>query len=244
MKASKTHTLWIMIFSVCYTAMTCIKAIFRKITGTINRSWVDKTMQNWVDRILKLVRVKVKVINPHDVKPKENEPTIIMCNHTSLYDIPISLKAFPDVSIRMLAKKEMSKVPIMAGGMKAAEFPFVDRKNRAQAIKDLEYARKLMDSGIVMWIAPEGTRSRDGKLSKFKKGAFITAIQAQATIIPIGIRGAFQILPAKTYQFNINQTAEVHIGEPIDASKYTLDNKEELIERTHKVMEQLVGEEQ
>ncbi|GGI88830.1 lysophospholipid acyltransferase family protein [Legionella impletisoli] len=242
MKASKPRTLWIIILSVIYTANACIKAIFRKMTGTINRNWVDKTMRRWVDRILKLVRVNVKVVNPHDVKPKENEPTIIMCNHSSLYDIPISIKAFPYTSIRMLAKKEMSKVPVMAGGMKAAEFPFVDRKNRAQAIKDLEYARELMESGIVMWIAPEGTRSRDGTLSKFKKGAFITAIQAQATIIPIGIRGAFQILPAKTHQFNINQTAEVHIGEPIDASKYTLENKEELIERTHQVMKQLVGE--
>jgi 1-acyl-sn-glycerol-3-phosphate acyltransferase len=96
-------------------------------------------------------------------------------------------------------------------------------------------------SGIIMWIAPEGTRSKDGKLAPFKKGAFITAIQAKATIIPIGIRGAYDILPARTFQFNINQTAEVHIGKPIDASKFTLENKEKLLEEVFQSVKDLVG---
>jgi 1-acyl-sn-glycerol-3-phosphate acyltransferase len=242
MKTTKLRTAWIIIISIFYTAFTCLQAVIKKLFGTINREWVDKTMQAWVDRILNIVGINVKVVNPHNVKVKENEPTIILCNHSSLFDIPISLKAFSDTSIRMLAKKELSKIPIMAGAMRASEFPFVDRKNRTQAIKDMEYVRQLMDSGIVMWIAPEGTRSKDGKLSKFKKGAFITAIQSKATIIPIGIRGAFEILPARSYQLNLNQNAEVHIGKPLDASQYSIKNKEQLIAKTHDVMKELVGE--
>jgi 1-acyl-sn-glycerol-3-phosphate acyltransferase len=165
-----------------------------------------------------------------------------MCNHTSLYDIPISYKAFSGYSIRMLAKKEMFKIPVMGKGMQAAEFPFVDRKNRHQAIKDLAYAKQLMESGIIIWIAPEGTRSKDGRLKPFKKGAFITAIEAKAMIIPMGIRGAFSILPARSRQFNLDQTAEIHIGEPIDAAEYTLENKEELIQAVYQSISQLVGE--
>ena len=126
--------------------------------------------------------------------------------------------------------------------MEAAEFPFIDRKNRRQAMQDLEHVKKLLNSGIVMWIAPEGTRSKDGKLAPFKKGAFIMAIQAQATIIPIGIRGAYNILPARTSQFNINQTAEIRIGEPIDAAQYTLEDKERLIENVFQSMKHLVEE--
>lgn len=242
MKTSKLRTLWIIGLCVLSVAITCFRAIIKRLFGTISRKWVDKTMHAWVNRTLKLTGINVKVVNPHKVKPKPGEPTIIMCNHTSLFDIPISLKAFEDTSIRMLAKKELSKIPIMAGGMKAAEFPFVDRKNRVQAIKDLEYVRKLMASGIVMWIAPEGTRSKNGKLSNFKKGAFITAIQANATIIPIGIRGAYEILPAKTRQLHLNQNAEVHIGKPIDASQYSIKDKDALIDKTHQMMKALVGE--
>jgi 1-acyl-sn-glycerol-3-phosphate acyltransferase len=140
----------------------------------------------------------------------------------------------------MLAKKEISKVPFMGKGMVAAEFPFIDRKNRSQAIQDLTKVKELLQSGIIMWIAPEGTRSHDGKLAPFKKGAFITAIEANATIIPIGIRGAFDILPARSFRYTTHQKAEIHIGEPIDASLYTIDNKDELIKKTHQIMKELV----
>lgn len=242
MKTSKVRTIWIIIASAFYTAFICSRAIIRRFLGKINRKWVDKTMHEWVDVILNLIRVDYKVVNPHHVKPREGVPTIIMCNHSSLYDIPLSLKAFPDHSIRMLAKKELAKIPFMGKGMKAAEFPFIDRKNRAQAIKDLERVRELMQSGIVMWIAPEGTRSKDGTLGSFKKGGFITAIRAGATIIPMGIRGAYDILPARTYQLHINQKAEVHIGKPIDASQYNLENKEALIAETRETIRTLCGE--
>lgn len=242
MKTSKFRTLWIILSSFFFTALVCSQAITRRFLGTINRPWVDKRMHQWVDFILNRIHVDFKVINPHNTKPVPGEPTLIMCNHSSLYDIPLSLKAFPDESIRMLAKKELSKVPFMGKGMKAAEFPFIDRKNRAQAIEDLEYVRELMKSGIVMWIAPEGTRSKDGTLGSFKKGAFITAIRSGATIIPIGIRGANDILPARTFQIHIHKKAEVHIGKPIDASKYTLENKEELITKTRAAMQALCNE--
>ncbi len=242
MKISKIRTLWIILLSVLYSLNTSIRAIIKRFLGSISRTWVDSTLQLWVNRILNAVKVNYKLYNPHGSEPQPGQPTIIMCNHSSLYDIPLSLKAFPKHSVRMLAKKEMEKIPFLAGAMRASEFPFIDRKNRRQAIKDLDAMQDLLISGIVMWVAPEGTRSKDGKLSSFKKGAFITAIQAKATIIPIGIRGAFDILPARSLQFNIEQTAEVHIGKAIDASKYTIEEKEALMQLVHKEIERLVGQ--
>ena len=240
MKISKLRTLWIIFLSAVYTINTTGQSVLKGLLGTTNRSWVDATLHIWVKRVLSLVGVKCNVINPYHVEPKPGQSTIIMCNHSSLYDIPVSFQAFPNHSIRMLAKKELSNIPIVGKGMTAAEFPFIDRKNRRQAMKDLEAVQQLLASGIVMWIAPEGTRSKDGKLAPFKKGAFITAINSKATIIPTGIRGAYDILPARTYQFNINKTAEIHIGKPIDASQFTLENKEELIQEVFESIKHLV----
>ena len=240
MKISKLRTLWIIVLSALYTINTTGQSVFKGLCGTTNRAWVDKTLHVWVERVLSLVGVKCNIINPHHVEPKAGQSTIIMCNHSSLYDIPVSLQAFPNHSIRMLAKKELSNIPIVGRGMTAAEFPFIDRKNRRQAMKDLEAVQQLMASGIIMWIAPEGTRSKDGKIAPFKKGAFITAINAKATIIPIGIRGAYDILPARTYQFNITQPAEVRIGQPIDASQFSLENKDELIQQVFQSIKNLV----
>ncbi|MBA4696584.1 MAG: 1-acyl-sn-glycerol-3-phosphate acyltransferase [Legionella sp.] len=231
---------WVAFWSIFLTLGICLRAIFRQYRGKVTRAWVDKTMQEWTDQILNLIKVNYVVINPHHVAPEPNKPTLLMCNHTSLYDIPLSFKAFPNASIRMIAKQELSKIPFFGKAMVAAEFPFVNRKDRKEAIKNLAAARALMESGLVMWIAPEGTRSRDGKLAPFKKGGFITAIEAQATIIPIGIRGAYEILPAKTTQLQTNQSVQICIGEPIDASAYSLANKEVLIERVHQAMQALV----
>ena len=87
-----------------------------------------------------------------------------------------------------------------------------------------------MKSGIMVWIAPEGTRSRTGKMQPFKKGGFMLAFQTNAIIIPIGIRGSFNILPPKTWQFNIKEHAEVHIGTPIDVSHYKIKERAKLME--------------
>lgn len=240
MTTSKFRSLWIVLCSAFFTFDACLRALTMRLFGKINRPWVDKTITRWINKLLDITGVSCEVINPYHTEPKPGQATIIMCNHSSMYDIPISFKAFPKHSIRMLAKKELSTIPIFGKGMTAAEFPFIDRKNRHKALQDLDYVRKLMESGIVIWVAPEGTRSKDGKLAPFKKGAFITAIQAKATIIPIGIRGAFDILPARTLQFNLNQHAEIHIGKPIDASLYTIDQKEELISEVYQAIHTLV----
>jgi 1-acyl-sn-glycerol-3-phosphate acyltransferase len=242
MKISRIRTFWIISKLVFYTGMASLRSIFKYVFSTPTRPWVDKTIHHWVDQLLTTVQVQYTVINPHNAQPQPGQATILMCNHSSAYDIPLGFKAFPSHSIRMLAKKELSKVPLLGKGMAAAEFPFIDRKNRYQAIKDLEYVRRLMESGVVIWIAPEGTRSKDGKLSPFKKGSFITAIQANATIIPIGIRGAFNILPARTFRINLKQKAEIHVGEPIQASQFTLENKQELVNQTYQSIKKLIGE--
>lgn len=133
MKISKLRTLWIIVLSAFYTVNTTGRSVLKNFFGTTNRVWVDATLHIWVRRVLHLVRVTCKVVNPYNVEPQPGQPTIIMCNHSSLYDIPLSLQAFPNHSIRMLAKKELSNIPIVGKGMTAAEFPFIDRKNRRQA---------------------------------------------------------------------------------------------------------------
>ncbi|KTD58541.1 1-acyl-sn-glycerol-3-phosphate acetyltransferase [Legionella sainthelensi] len=242
MKINQFRTAWVICALMFYTAVTSIRCIFKYFLSTLNRSWTDKALHHWVDQLLNEVQVEYKVINPLNIQPQAGKATIIMCNHSSAYDIPLAFKAFPNHSIRMLSKKELAKIPLMGKAMAAAEFPFIDRKNKYQAIKDLAFAQQLMESGIVMWIAPEGTRSKDGQLGHFKKGGFITAIQSKATIIPIGIRGANNILPARSFNIHLKQKAEIHIGKPIDASQFTLGNKEELIKQTFITIKELIGE--
>ena len=202
----------------------------------MTRAWTDKAIRSWSRRLLNAAKVDLRI---HDERPIQLEPGrsyIVMCNHTSHLDIPISLLAFPHLSLRMLAKKELFGVPWFGKAMLAADFPMIDRTNRRQSLKDLAHARELMQSGIVVWVAPEGTRSTTGKLGEFKRGAFLRAVDAKAMIIPMNIRGAEKILPAQSFALNLGERVDVFIGEPIDAAQYTSAQKDELLEKVQEAI--------
>lgn len=241
MRASIFRTLWIMLSTALLTGYYCAYSSFLGWRGKLTRDDTDRLTRDWAKKTLRLARVTHKTINESNTQFDEKRPYILMSNHSSLYDIPIIYAGVPG-SIRMLAKKELTKIPFFAQSIKYNQHISIDRQNREQAIKDLAEAKEKMLRGLLVWVAPEGTRSRDGKIARFKKGGFVIGIETQALIIPIGIRKARNILPAKTWRFHLNQEVEVHIGSPIDAAEYNSSNKEELIEKTRNAIMRLAGE--
>lgn len=235
MKISPLRSFWIIIQSLFITLRVSVIAVFLASRKKLPRVTADKLARIWAYRILKIVKLRYVVSNPHNVKFEPHKRYILMSNHASHYDIPLLFAAFPG-SVRMLAKKELSKIPIWGPGMVHCEFVFIERGNRAQAIKDLEFAKEKLESGIVLWVSPEGTRSRTGRLGKFKKGGFILAIQAQAIIVPVSIRGANRVLPPKSLRFSINESVSIHVGEPIDTADYAESDRDKLMQEVEKAI--------
>lgn len=190
----------------------------------------DQALRDWSQDLLRILQVSCTVHNPQQVAIQPGQNTIIMSNHTSLFDIPLLFTAFPANSIRMLAKKELFRIPLFGRAMKISGFPAVDRKDTRQALRDLEVVKQQMEQGIIPWIAPEGTRSRDGSLGGFKKGGFMLALQTGATIIPVGIRGAAGIIPPDTFQLHSGQQVSVHIQAPIHATDYSVETRQAFID--------------
>ena len=241
MKASFIKKLWIITVSVTSTLSICFLVFYQRLTRTYNREYADSVLRWWSGVLLGAVGATWEVHNAQNAAVKPGRPHIIMANHRSYYDIPLSFVSLPG-SIRMLTKKEFFKVPIWGTGMKSAEFISIDRHDHEQALKDLDEARILMQSGIVLWVAPEGTRSRSGKLQEFKKGGFMLALQTGAVIIPVGIRGSETILPPDTFDFVLGRKIEVYVGEPVAASLYNTDKRDVLMQDVRKVIEGLCGE--
>jgi len=242
MKASFIRKVLIMIVSLYVTLrITVIVLYWTGIKGGYPRKDGDGLLTWWSNGLVNAARIKKTVFDPFNVRIEPGKRYIIMSNHRSLYDIPLSILSLPG-SIRMLTKKELFRIPLWGRGMAAGEFISIDRHNIEQAKKDLKAAGEKMEDGIVLWIAPEGTRSRTGRLGSFKKGGFILAIETGAQIIPVGIRGSEKVLPAKTWDFYLDQQVAIHIGKPIDASAYTLENKDALIEAVRRELNALCGE--
>lgn len=241
MKTSKMQSIWIIIKSTITILLISIRTLFHATFCKFDRKKIDYLFRLMSTRLLQHIKLTYKIFDPYHLIFQPGRHYIVMCNHSSHYDIPLSCVAIPG-SLRMLAKSELFRVPIWGRAMKAAEFLSIDRNNKEQARKDLATAKEKMQSGIILWVAPEGTRSRTGKLQSFKKGGFMLAYQTQAIIIPIGIRGSFNILPPKTTRFNLHEKVEVHIGKPIDVINYKITSRAKLMDDVRQSIAELSGQ--
>jgi len=115
---------------------------------------------------------------------------------------------------------------------------FIDRSDRRKAVTSLRAAALKIKSGKNVIMFPEGTRSKNGELASFKSGAFHLALDAGVNIIPIHIEGTHEIWPASRNIITPGKL-NVHIGQPIDTSKYTKKTVKDLMVITHSAVEEL-----
>jgi 1-acyl-sn-glycerol-3-phosphate acyltransferase len=133
-----------------------------------------------------------------EITGRENVPVgqscIFMCNHVSNLDPPVVLPLLPGRS-SVLLKKELMNIPILGTAMRMAKFVPVERGSRRDAAQaSVEAAGDALRSGLHIMVFPEGTRSRDGRLSTFKKGPFFLAQQTQTPIVPIAVSGTENLM--------------------------------------------------
>ena len=116
----------------------------------------------------------------------------------------------------MVAKAELFKVPVWGRAMRAAGFVRVTRSgDRAEAMAAMRECGEALARGVNVWLAPEGTRSIDGSIAKFKKGGFMLARDTGADIVPVAIDGSRDILPKNTSIFQRGARVKVTFGAPI-----------------------------
>lgn len=229
----------VMAKSIWVTLFYSIVVIVYSIAGRLTREKVNRILHQWSLKLLSAVKVNLRMSGQPIPEQIAGRRYILMSNHASHYDIPITLVAFPEYCIRMIAKKELFRVPVWGKAMRHAEFISIDRENRKQALADLTYAKEKLSSGISTWVAPEGTRTRTGEMGPLKKGPVVLAIQTEAIIIPFVIKGSRNVLSPDTWQFNLGETVEVIVGEPIDASEYSLKQKNELLAKLEQILSTL-----
>ncbi len=154
---------------------------------------------------------------------------LFVANHTSSADAPAVVGAIPR-RIAVLLKQSLFKWPIVGQAFRSAHFIPVNRSAHESAVASVERATEAMRAGQSFLIYPEGTRSPDGRLQRFKKGAVVMAINAGVSIVPIACSGAQKIMEKRSLVIRPGEII-VEFLEPIDASKYSLEQRETLNER-------------
>ncbi len=181
------------------------------------------------------IRIKNKIPN--------DQTYIVMMNHASFADVFFSVQPLKGKYTAILASFNF-KIPVWGTMLRFFKAIPVYRKDKIKAIKAIKHAETIIkDLKYHVVIFPEGTRTTDGKLQKFKKGGFHMAINTQVPIIPIAVKGGFNYKP-KTRWYIKPSIIDIEVGNPIDVSKYTVNDIDSLIDDTRKEFLKLLNEQE
>ena len=123
-------------------------------------------------------------------------PYVIVANHTSLLDIA-TMAAYVPLRFHFVSRPFFFKIPFMGWGMRAAGHISIERGKARQAAQTLHVITERLQSGISVCLFPEGTRSPDGTVQRYKRGPFMTAVDSGLPVLPVALRGVAARLPKK-----------------------------------------------
>jgi putative phosphoserine phosphatase/1-acylglycerol-3-phosphate O-acyltransferase len=186
--------------------------------GGSQRDAMNFSVAAWAN--VAAIAARLKVILEGEENLWSDRPAVFLFNHQSAIDILITAKIMRQ-DIVGVAKKEIQRQPLMGPALSYAGTVFIDREQVRDPAAALKPAVEALAEGRSVVIAPEGTRSRNGVLGKFKRGAFHMARQAGVPIVPIVIHNAVDALPNKSL---VIRPAEVKVTvlKPVSTAGWTL----------------------
>lgn len=195
---------------------------------TKNENFIYSPVRLFIRAGLAMVGVRVEVSGLEHLVP--NQTYIFTPNHQSLIEVPLFV-AFLGRNPAYLGKKEIFKYPVFGYGIRLIGMVPVDRSNSPAAVESAKQATENLRRGKSFVVYPEGTRSRDGKMLPFKKGAFMMAIDAGVPVVPVTVSGATRIMPKAQIKV-FPSTVRITVHEPISTVGYSKENVMELMDKT------------
>lgn len=159
----------------------------------------------------------------HEIEGTENlvkgQSYVFVSNHVSFFDVWLIYGWLPAI-FKWIMKQELRKVPFVGTGCAAAGHIFIDRRHPRAAKESLDRAKSILKDGVSVVVFPEGTRSKDGQVQSFKRGAFQIAFELDLPVVPISISGLHDVMPKGTFFVHPFKKTKMKIGKPIDLKDY------------------------
>ena len=172
--------------------------------------WCART---WSRLILRTTGVRVDVAGMERLVP--GRTYLFVANHQSIYDIPILFWALP-YQLRIIAKESLRRFPFLGWHLRRTGHMLVDRR-RPNRTAIFSWASRLTLTGLSLIVFPEGTRSRGGRVSRFKGGSFYLALEAGMPVVPLSVIGSRHVMlkgRLATYPGHVRLV----VHDPIDTS--------------------------
>ena len=197
--AGKIIALWALILFSVTLLIACIPISIINFWPEPKKTvLVFKVLRPWMKIFFVLTGVKRIITGKEHFKKGENY--VVVCNHNSFMDIPLSSPGIPGPN-KTIAKAEMAKIPLFGMIYKTGSV-LVDRKNEESRRNSFIKMKDVLQMGLHMCIYPEGTRNHNPQqLQRFHEGAFKLAVDSEKQIIPAIILGTTKVLPRKGFYF-------------------------------------------
>ena len=184
----------------------------------------------WSWLILKTTGVTVRVEGLERLDPTRSY--VFAANHQSIYDIPIVFASLP-FQLRIIAKQSLGRIPFLGWHLQRTGHVLVDRsKPGAGTVKKMA---RLVADGHSLIVFPEGTRSTDGAVARFKGGSFVIALDAGLPIVPISIVGSRHVMLKGQLMVKPGRVSLV-VHDPIDTASVPRDAARELAASVHDIV--------
>lgn len=199
-----------------------LPTVIDALTGRYSHERSNERLRGWAKGLIEMTRITLQVSG---VEHLPSQPCVLMSNHQSYSDIPLIYASIPEgLRLRMVAKYELFYVPIWGRAMRSSGFIPIVRSDRKKAIESLEEAKRQIGSGTYVWIAPEGTRSRNQQLGTLKKGGFILARDVGVPITPMCIDGSHAVMPPQGWRLHRGNTVRIRFGAPIATANREIED--------------------
>jgi 1-acyl-sn-glycerol-3-phosphate acyltransferase len=189
----------------------------------------------WAKAVMKATFSPLRVTGMEQIDT--SKPAVYAVNHASALDIP-ALYAYLPFQFRIVHKKELLSYPVVGWHLKRSGQVCVDQQNPSRSIGQIKSALRTLKRGLPLVIFPEGGRTADGRIQPFLPGAFFLAIKAEVDVVPVALRGMYELLPMNTYHIK-PRPLEMRVGKPIPTAGLTLRDMEQLTAKVQKSMEEM-----
>jgi len=180
----------VIILTLLFSTLTIIFA------SLVNPEWASRVFAaTWGKTLALLTPIRVTVEGADNAQ--RDQSYVVTINHQSQYDILV-VYGWLKLDLKWVIKQELRKMPGIGLGCEKAGHIFVDRRNPKQASRAIRAALARLGNGVGILFFPEGTRSLDGRLLEFKKGAFRLSQDQGIPILPVTLVGTRDVLPARS----------------------------------------------
>jgi 1-acyl-sn-glycerol-3-phosphate acyltransferase len=219
------------LYTIVLGATSLVSTLFDR-----SGDFAHRCARAWAWLILKTTGVRVRVVGADRVDFSRS--FVFAANHQSIYDIPIVFTSLPS-QLRIVAKQSLGRIPFMGWHLHRAGHLLVDRQNPGAGV--VKKMAKLVGQHHSLIVFPEGTRSVDGAVGRFKGGSFVFALDSGMPIVPVSIAGSRHVMK-KGRLMVCPGDVTLTIHQPIDTTGIGREGVRELADRVRDVVRQAVDD--